>query len=285
MTSTDNSGRLRMLTYMCPDVPLEVFTLLRDCVEEATGLEVDLMVEDRFNGPRQDRANPFSSDLADIVYVHSSSYLSLRAAQQENMELCPVAPVCTHPLVNQQPVYFSEVIIHAGNKEKYKEVKDLKGCSWAYNDERSLSGNLIVLDFLKKNFSTNASFFGSIVESGSHLNSIKKVLEHSVIGAAVDSTVLAGYLQDHQEHRDKIVSLKSLGPLPIFPALFNSRLSGATKQKIVDKFLSLSGSATWSERLAGLGISGFAQVDSNLYSLEEDVAEYTQGMKMNTAYY
>ena len=51
-------------------------------------------------------------------------------------------------------------------RSKFKEIKDLKGCSWAYNDEESLSGNLVVLNFLKTKLKTNATYFGSIIKTG-----------------------------------------------------------------------------------------------------------------------
>lgn len=52
------------------------------------------------------------------------------------------------------------------------------------------------------------------------------VRDFRVEAAAVDSTVLAGYLQEHEDHQEKFTSVESLGPLPIYPFLFNSRLSG-----------------------------------------------------------
>ena len=52
------------------------------------------------------------------------------------------------------------------------------------------------------------------------------VRDATVEAAAVDSAVLAGYLQEHEEDKDNFISLASLGPLPIFPFLFNDRLPG-----------------------------------------------------------
>ena len=75
--AASNKQRLRLLTYLSPGVPLDVFYLLRDAVEDCTGMEVDLIVEDRFTGPTEGRANPFSDDLADIgryVYVDGIFY-------------------------------------------------------------------------------------------------------------------------------------------------------------------------------------------------------------------
>ena len=56
---------------MCPDIPVSTFAFLRNCIEEVTELETDLIIEDRFKGPMSNRANPFSEDLADIG-MHSS---------------------------------------------------------------------------------------------------------------------------------------------------------------------------------------------------------------------
>ena len=65
--------RLRLLTYMCPDIPVSTFAFLRNCIEEATDIETDLIVEDRFKGPPPERTNPFSEDLADIGIEHLQS--------------------------------------------------------------------------------------------------------------------------------------------------------------------------------------------------------------------
>ncbi|XP_059149134.1 uncharacterized protein LOC131936243 [Physella acuta] len=289
MSSTDpaNSAktRLRILTYVTPEVPITIFTMLRDCIEEVTEMEVDLMVEDRFPGPSPSRTNPFSADLADIVIMHSTDYLRLKVHKQDHMELCRAAPVHKHPLVTDRPIYFSEIIINSANKEKYKSIQDLRGCSWAYNNDSSLSGNLVVLDYLKKHLKTNAAHFGNIILSGSHLNSIKMVRDFRVEAAAVDSTVLAGYLLEHEDHHDKFTSVESLGPLPIYPFLFNSRLSARLKHKITDMLLSLTKSPKWAVQLNDLGILRFVPVEPEFYHLEDDIVKGTLGLSISATYY
>ncbi|GFR74985.1 ABC transporter glutamine-binding protein GlnH [Elysia marginata] len=277
--------RLRLLTYMCPDIPVSTFAFLRNCIEEVTELETDLIVEDRFKGPTAGRANPFTEDLADIVALHSTNYLQLKEQNQEHMELCTMAPVFQHPHAGGKPVYFSEIIIHTRNKDKYKTILDLKGCGWAYNDKNSLSGNVVVLNHLKRELKTNATHFGTIVESGSHLNSIKMVRDATVEAAAVDSAVLAGYLQEHEEDRDTFVSLASLGPLPIFPFLFNDRLPGKIKDKITQEFLALNTISKWEIQLKETGIEKFTSVTKDLYCIEQELLNGIKGMSINTAYY
>lgn len=277
--------QLRLLTYLCPDLPLRFFSLIRDVLEEATQLEVELIVEDRFTGPQAHRANPFTNNLADIVVVHSTDFLRLLAENQDNMELCPAGPVFKHPLNTDKAVYFSEIIIHSSNKEKYKTIADLKGCSWAYNNPLSLSGNVVILDYLKRKLKTNATFFGNIVESGSHLASINMVKEHSVIASGVDSIVLTEYLREHPEDANKITRIASLGPLPVFPLLFNSKLSDKVKKEIVNALLTIESKPLWTSRLQDFGVVKFVSVTLDLYNMEKAFNDSVSGMSINEAYY
>uniref|UniRef100_A0A0B7A2M0 Solute-binding protein family 3/N-terminal domain-containing protein n=1 Tax=Arion vulgaris TaxID=1028688 RepID=A0A0B7A2M0_9EUPU len=284
MATNHSKKRLRILTY-CPEVSVDVFFLIRDCVEEATGLETDLIVENRFTGPPLNRTDPFTENLADIVAIHSTDYLRLKAQGQTQMELCPAAPVYKHPMAQDRPVYFSEIIINSSNEKKYKSIRDLKGCSWTYNNEDSVSGNLVVLKYLKSALRTNAVYFGNIVPSGNQLNSIQMVKDFRVDAAAVDSSVLARYIREHEDSREKFISLVSLGPLPVHPLLFNSNLSVELKQKITEALLSMYKSRSWASKLNDVGINKFVSIDSTLYNLEEAITSGLQGMNINPTYY
>ncbi|KAH9515086.1 hypothetical protein Btru_019165 [Bulinus truncatus] len=285
MADHTSVSRLRIWTYMCPDIPMETFTLLRNCLEAATGIEADLCIEDRFPGPPPDRTDPFNSNLADIVFMHSSDYLRLKEEKHPNIVLCPAAPVYYHPRASDRAVYFSEIIVHSKNKEKYKTIQELKGCSWAYNHANSLSGNISVLDYLKKHLKTDASYFGTVIESGSHINSIKMVRDFSVTAAAVDSVVLAGYLKEHEDHVDSFTSIQTLGPLPIYPCLFNASLPVQIQQSITNALVTMDQSDVWSERLKSVGIAKFVHVDDDLYSLEKNIQKAASGLSIKATYY
>lgn len=128
---------------------------------------------------------------------------------------------------------------------------DLRGCTFAYSDEESLSSSKIVLKTLKQK-GENASFFGSllsiniivllknfqhiyacfnfilIVGSGSHLASAQMVLSKRAEWAAVDSTTLL-YAKNFLEEGGKdIITLVTLGRLPPYPIVINSRISGTS---------------------------------------------------------
>lgn len=66
--------------------------------------------------------------------------------------------------------------------------------------------------------------------TGSHLKSIKMILDNKADVAAIDSNVLKFYLQQNPQDKENLSTVTSLGPMPIYPIVFNSQLSG----KLVD---------------------------------------------------
>lgn len=59
-------GKLRLITYMCPSHPVELYELLMVYLEEALDCEATLIYETRGNGPLSDREDPFTADSVDI---------------------------------------------------------------------------------------------------------------------------------------------------------------------------------------------------------------------------
>lgn len=44
--------------------------------------------------------------------------------------------------------------------------------------------------------------------------------------ASVDSNVLHYFLKHNPQHKDSLNVIKSFGPMPVYPVVFNSRLPG-----------------------------------------------------------
>ena len=65
-------------------------------------------------------------------------------------------------------------------------------------------------------------------DTGSHHNSIRMILSGTVDAAAIDSNVLRQWYLDHPSHQEELHTVTSLGPLPIQPIIFNTRLSGTS---------------------------------------------------------
>lgn len=74
-TMSDNKN-LRCITYLSPDIPVEVFETFLHYLEEVTGLDSYLIYESRTKGPPEGKVDPFTSDEVDIGKVLSSLVLN-----------------------------------------------------------------------------------------------------------------------------------------------------------------------------------------------------------------
>ncbi|KAK3595763.1 hypothetical protein CHS0354_025395 [Potamilus streckersoni] len=284
MPETDTKKCLRLITYMSPGLPVELFETIRDYLEQVTGLEASLLYESRFDGPTLDRINPFTEDEVDIGFMSSTAFVRQLKNGNKHVKLCNAAAYHLHRKNTGRPIYFGDVIIRKDDETKYKEFYDLRGHKWAYDKENSLSGNLIVLDHLKK-MGFNSTFFGNILVSGSHLNSIKMVLDHAVDAASIDSSVLAAYFNQHPDQQKKLVVLTSLGPCPSYPIVFNTRLPDDLKETITAALLEMGKKPDWTHRLNSFKVGGFLPTDMALYDMQTEITESIKGLSISTAYY
>ncbi|XP_049937299.1 uncharacterized protein LOC126411141 isoform X2 [Schistocerca serialis cubense] len=159
--SNQKKQKLRLVTYMCPSHPVEMYELIMTYLERYTGLEATLQYESRRAGPLPGRVDPFTDDTVDIGFMSVLSFLELLDDKNKYAELLPVTPVFRHRK-NKDDVagYYSDIIIHIDGKKHVKELLDLRGSTWAYSTEESLSGYKIVLKTLKEH-GENSTFFGN----------------------------------------------------------------------------------------------------------------------------
>lgn len=286
--STSNDGtqrKLRLLTYLCPGLPIGLFQTYQYYLEEVLGCESYLMIENRYSAPSKEKVDPFTANDVDIAFMCSTGYVRLLDERNTFMELLPAAPVYNDPKnANARPVYFSDVIIRSEKASKYKEFADLRGHRWAANDVESLSGNIIMFAELKA-LGVNASFFGHIVHSGSHHESINMVLNNVVDSAAIDSNTLRFWSDDHPQQATELHVLCSWGPNPVQPIVINSRLPGEIKDKIVDALLKVNEHPEFSKRFEKYGITGFLPVDSAFYDRTREIMDLAKAEELYPAYY
>ncbi|XP_067651299.1 probable phosphite transport system-binding protein PtxB [Haliotis asinina] len=284
MSAPTPKQKLRIITYLSPGVALEVFETVVQYLESVLDVEASLIYEPRWSGPPPTRVDPFTADEVDIGFMCSTAFLRLTQNKNQYAELCQAAPLHQHTNALGRPVYFSDVVVHVDNAAKYKTLHDLKGSRWAYNDSISLSGNIIVLAELKR-LGVNASFFGNVIQSGGHLKSIEMVLNSTVDGAAIDSNTLQTFEKMYPEKRKKLAVVTSLGPMPVYPIVLNSRLSADMKGKITNAFLEVSKSTEWSERFRSVNILGYTPIDMSLYNRETEIVDLVKNMSISAAYY
>ncbi|XP_071509009.1 uncharacterized protein [Diadema antillarum] len=277
--------QLRLMTYLSPGLPVEFFEMIAHYLEEKMGCPVYLIYESRWSGPPSDRTDPFTLDHIDLAFMNAEPFMKLVSRAKDKAELLPVAPVYPHPKSDNKPVYFSDVIVHADNCEKYKEFKDLRGVKWAYSGPDSPSGVYTTLRQLKKMGET-VMFFGHIIQSGSHAKSIEMVADKTADAAAINSTTLSYQMKLHPSLAEKLQIMTSWGPLPVQPIVVNSRMSDELKKELTNHLLNMHKEKVWKLRMEEFTLKQFAPVDMMFYHQEEDLRKEVSKMSIEgTVYY
>lgn len=255
---------LRFITYLAPSIPRALFEGVVDHCRRRLGHKgASLRVETRVSGPERGTADPFSGGEADVGFVCSPSYLWLREREPSPVELLGVAPVFGSGRNGDRPVYFCDVISARGND--ISGFADLRGRSWAYNDACSLSGYYGLLRKLDE-MGEDPRFFGEVLHSGSHLDSIRMVADHEADAATIDSNVLWMRVKVRPALADLVRVIDSWGPFPVQPVVVRSGLDPALKGALRDAFLDLDVYAV--PALAEFGFRRFAPVTDEDYAPE-----------------
>lgn len=146
---------------------------------------------------------------------------------------CPVellaAPVLLPDRYEDRPIYFSDVIVRRDSH--YTSFDDLQGCTWAYNERASHSGcNLVCYSLLERRKSPH--YFGELIKSGSHLNSLQMVIDAHADAAAIDSHILDVLLHRDPALATQIRVVSMLGPSAMPPIVVAKRLPAHLKERL-----------------------------------------------------
>jgi phosphonate transport system substrate-binding protein len=167
------------------------------------------------------------------------------------------APVMAAPRYGGRPVYFTDVVVRRDRPAR--AFSDLRGMTWAYNDEGSHSGYNLARHHLLA-LGETGGYFGRAVASGSHQNSIQMVLNGEVDASGIDSVVLEIETARRPELGAALRTIASLGPSPIPPVVVARGLDPSVKARLRDLFLGMSGDAAGRAILADGRMTGFVPV-------------------------
>jgi phosphonate transport system substrate-binding protein len=123
-----------------------------------------------------------------------------------------------------RPVYFSDIIVKVDSN--VMSFDDLAGKTFSYNDLGSNSGyNLVRQRLIQAGYPSR--FFGNVISSGSHQQSIRLVIEGLADCAAIDSTVLEQELFDFPELSHHLRVIDSIGSCLVPPVVVAQHLGKA----------------------------------------------------------
>ena len=243
---------LRLISYLAPSIPADLFRLIANDLQATCGIGASLEFDETVSGPLEGDDEPFSSARADIGFVCAPSYRWMRDTRPRTVELLPL-PVPTDPRANGQPVYFAEIVVRS--ESKARKLSDLRGGVWAYNDRNSRSGWFSMLE------KVGESFFSLCIESGSHLKSMELVIGGTADAAAIDSNTLR--LHPHSG----LQVIDTWGPYAIQPAIIRSGVDPVIKARVAGALLTIH--ERHGAALSRFGLARFAAPDESLYQNDE----------------
>src|SRR5262245_144382 len=109
-----------------------------------------------------------------VCWICGLPYVRKRDNGQQHAVELVAAPVGSHVRYGDQPIYYSDVLVHA--ESGLRTFAQLRGRTWAYNEPGSHSGhNITRYQLAVEGF--GPTFFGRIVQSGSHQESLQLLLD------------------------------------------------------------------------------------------------------------
>jgi phosphonate transport system substrate-binding protein len=245
-------NRLRFGTYLAPNM-LPVYQAITEEVGRRLGIETELVVETDYESCAQDKN--------EVCFVCSLPYVEF-----ERQGISPAIPIAAPVLEGEryadQPVYYSDVIVHRDSP--FSSFLDLRGRSWAYNEPHSHSGYGITRYHLVEIGETHG-FFGEVVEAGFHEESISMVAAGEIDASAIDSQVLAVAMRDDPSLARSLRIIDTLGPSTIQPVAVSKRVPLELRREILQVLTSMHEDPDVRERLSLGLVERFVPVGPSSY--------------------
>ena len=197
----------------------------------------------------------------DVAFICGLPYVLLHDRKNSPIELI-AAPVMKHQRYNNRPKYFSDLIVRKNSD--VRSLADLRGRTYVFNEELSNSGyNMPRYRLLKLGFTEQ--FFGRVLRSGSHEESIRMVAEGLADASFVDSLVLE-YDRDYGGDAANLVRVvESIGPAGIPPVVMSNRVPATLRDEVKRHLLAMHDDPAGRSILDRALIARFVATDDSNY--------------------
>ncbi len=243
---------LRLVSYLAPSI-FPLYEAVADALGARLGLTVELTAGAGYDS--------FTADHPDMSFICSLAWIHL--AELGHTSGVPIAaPVLSGPRYGGRPIYYSDVIVATDSDARC--FLDLRGQTWAYNEQLSQSGYGITRYHLAS-LGETSGFFGEVVAVGSHTTAIRRVAAGEVDGSAIDSQVLEVALRLDPRLGDRIRIIDQLGPSTIQPVTLSARLPADLRSQILGILVSLHEDSRVAPRLASCLVDRFVPAGPDSY--------------------
>lgn len=175
------------------------------------------------------------SGAVDYGFVCGYPYILAHDKSRPEVDVL-AGPIMKNPRYGGKPVYFSDLIVRKDSP--LRSLRDLAGRTYVYNEELSNSGYNMPRSHLV-DLGLTHGFFGKVLRSGSHEESIRMVAEGLADASYVDSLVLE-YDQDGvRGPATEVRVIESLGPSPVVPLVASSKTSAEERERLMRQLLTM----------------------------------------------
>lgn len=202
----------------------------------------------------------------DLAFICSGPYVI--GKEVNNLDLL-VAPE-----VNGSHFYNSYLIVN--NDSKATSLSDLRGKTFAFTDPDSNTGRLAPTAMLNKMGEVPESFFGSVIYTYSHDNSILAVSKGLVNGASVDSLIWDYFNKTNPEITSTTRIIAKSHDYGIPPVVVSRNLDPEIKTEIKDAFLKMNVDPVGKEILNRLMIDRFVEAQDSWYDSIRNTIEHNR---------
>ena len=233
------------------------------CKQLASFIGKKLGVSAEFVGdiPWQERERLLDHGQIDVCWICGLPYIKKNYLKDSVVELL-AAPVMMHSRYAGMPVYYSDVIVHV--ESSFRSFEDLRGAVWAYNEPGSHSGYNLVRYHLAAS-GIKYKYFGRVVESGSHQDSLRMLLSRTIDATAIDSTVLEMATAANFSIIKGLRTVAVLGPSPAPPWVVHRSVPPEMQEALRREFLKMHEDEQGRRILEAAGMSWFVRVSDHDY--------------------
>ena len=197
----------------------------------------------------------------DVGFVCGLPYVLLHDQEPPAVDLL-VAPVMKSDRYNGEPQYYSDLIV--GSDSEFRSLRDLAGGTYVFNEEISNAGyNMPRYRLWQLGLADD--FFGKVLRSGSHEESIRMVAEGEADASFVDGLVLEYEQSIDSAMSRKVRVLESIGPAGIPPVVVSNAVPLRLREQLQRHLLAMHETAEGRAILERALVARFVSVDDSNY--------------------
>jgi phosphonate transport system substrate-binding protein len=257
--------RVAVAAMVSPKETLELYRQLLTYLGHKLGKGVELVQRKTYAEVNE----LLGKGLIDLAFVCSGPYVS--GKNRYGFVLLAV------PEVHGHPTYSAYLIV---NKESaFHQLEDLKGHTFAFTDPESNTGRLVPLYWLAALQTRPEKFFGRVLYTYSHDNSIMAVGRGLVDAAAVDGLIWDYYEKKNPAFTSKTRIIKKSQPFGIPPLVASRQFPPADRERIQKLLLAMHQDPEGKKILAELMIDRFIPPRDELYDTVRQMEQQLNRLK------